>query len=266
MKAHRIAFVLGLALVGLMCWTVAVAARESEPEWPLVRVGLDSGNSRSAAYKSGSDQQADSGRQSRIDGTQHVEQKEVESAKEESSNSVKSFISGTIQDLKDPEKREGTLANIWHWDTAKKQKHNSNFYDKSEGNKYSHSNRIFEWNSKSTPLEKYFSQDSTAQVNGDGAFNVIKIIQDVFKFETSLDYFGGLQLGDNPWNSPEVYRANVQNFKTSLSFNLTSSSKIQIANFARFGIEFEFVPLLLELQSDIYSSSTLNDNCFMMSG
>jgi len=32
-------------------------------------------------------------------------------------------------------------------------------------------------------------------------------------FETSLDYFGGFLVGNLPYYSPEVYKANVMNFR-----------------------------------------------------
>lgn len=48
--------------------------------------------------------------------------------------------------------------------------------------------------------------------------------------------------------------------------NLTFANKVQIGNFIQIGIDFDFVPLLLELQTDFYSSSMLNDNCIMWSG
>lgn len=48
--------------------------------------------------------------------------------------------------------------------------------------------------------------------------------------------------------------------------NVTTALKFQIGNLVRFGIEFEFVPLLLGLHTDVYSSSVLNDNCFMIIG
>ena len=48
--------------------------------------------------------------------------------------------------------------------------------------------------------------------------------------------------------------------------NLTNTNKIQIGNLMRFGIEFEFVPILLGVNTDLYTSSVLNDNCFMMVG
>ena len=96
--------------------------------------------------------------------------------------------------------------------------------------------------------------------------DILKYFKDFLKFESSLDYFGGLKLGDFPWNSPEVYEANLQSFSSSLSMNLTFTNKFQLGNLVRFGIEFEFVPVLLGLHTDVYGSSVLNDNCFMMSG
>jgi len=95
---------------------------------------------------------------------------------------------------------------------------------------------------------------------------VLNSLLDMFKFETSLDYFGGLQIGANPWYSADVYRSTVQNFKTSISMNLTNNYKIELANLARFGIELNFVPVLVELHSDMYTTSVLNDNCFMLEG
>ena len=92
------------------------------------------------------------------------------------------------------------------------------------------------------------------------------ILLDVFKFEKSLDYFGGLVFGANPWYSPEVYRSTVQNFKTSISMNITNNYKVEIANLVRFGVELNFVPVLVELHTDMYTTSSLNDNCFMLEG
>ena len=63
-----------------------------------------------------------------------------------------------------------------------------------------------------------------------------------------------------------MYQANLQSFSTSLSLNITNTNKFQIGNFFRFGIEFELVPVYLGLDTDVYTSSVLNDNCFMMHG
>ena len=48
--------------------------------------------------------------------------------------------------------------------------------------------------------------------------------------------------------------------------NITMANKLQIGNLFRIGIEFEFVPILLGLHTDMYSSSVLNDNCMMIQG
>ena len=46
--------------------------------------------------------------------------------------------------------------------------------------------------------------------------------------------------------------------------NFTNNYKVEIANFARFGLELNFVPVLVELHTDMYTTSALNDNCFML--
>jgi len=79
-----------------------------------------------------------------------------------------------------------------------------------------------------------------------------------------LDYFGGFKFGANPWYSTDVYRSTVQNYQSSFSMNLTNNYKVEIANFARFGVELNFVPLLIDLHTDMYTTSVLNDNCFML--
>jgi hypothetical protein len=44
--------------------------------------------------------------------------------------------------------------------------------------------------------------------------------------EASLDYFGGVLVGNFPFFSPEVYKANVFDFKIQGSMNFTFNFKI----------------------------------------
>ena len=46
-------------------------------------------------------------------------------------------------------------------------------------------------------------------------------LEEIFKVEYSLDYFTGWRVGDFPYYSPEVYRANVHDLKVQGSVNLT---------------------------------------------
>ena len=68
----------------------------------------------------------------------------------------------------------------------------------------------------------------------------------MLKFESSLDWFGGAFVGNSPWNSPEVHRANVQNLQGYASINVTWSNKIEIGKFIRLDLEFDFGPILFE--------------------
>ena len=84
------------------------------------------------------------------------------------------------------------------------------FFDLIKGNKYTHTNRIL-----------------------DLAHNFDGILQNEF----SLDWFGGLIFGDFPFFK-DMYGADVQNFKSQVSANLTASFKFEILEFFRY--EFEF--------------------------
>lgn len=47
--------------------------------------------------------------------------------------------------------------------------------------------------------------------------------------------------------------------------NFTWNNKVEFGKLVRLGLEFEFVPLLLEAQSEFYTTTMLNDNCYMLS-
>jgi hypothetical protein len=64
----------------------------------------------------------------------------------------------------------------------------TDFFDFLQGNQFTHSNRIFDWQltgGPKDPISKWFGS------------------------ELSLDYFGGLLMGNMPFHSPEVYYADV---------------------------------------------------------
>lgn len=108
--------------------------------------------------------------------------------------------------MKDPDKKSRLLSHIWHWAKPTNYGEQGPFYDKKAGNKYSHANRLFEWNSKDTSLAKLFDEGKLDQKDAHmGTFNPVKLISDLVQFESSFDYFIGLIFGNFPWNSPEVY-------------------------------------------------------------
>jgi len=80
----------------------------------------------------------------------------------------------------------------------------------------------------------------------------------------SLDYFIGLLFGHFPYYSPEVYRANVQDFQGQGSFNLTATLNLELLDFAKFIFEVELVPALVNIGSSMYTTSALGENCFWM--
>ena len=117
---------------------------------------------------------------------------------------------------------------------------NSTFFDKIMGNKLSHANRIFEWNSSDISAKKLLPKD----IDYLGIQDYLKFILNFIKFETSLDYFGGITFGNFPYYSPEVYRANVQDIKTTVAVNFTNNYKIEFGNFYRYEVEFNFAPAI----------------------
>ena len=84
------------------------------------------------------------------------------------------------------------------------------------------------------------------------------------KGEVSLDYFWGLLFGHFPYYSPEVYRANVHDFRGQASANITATLNFEFMEFAKFIVEMELVPALLGLGTSMYTTSALGENCFWM--
>ena len=72
----------------------------------------------------------------------------------------------------------------------------------------------------------------------------------------------GLIGGNFPYNSPEIFSSDVVSLKGQASVNLTATYKVELLNFAKFEFEFELVPILASLGTDMYSTSMLGDNCF----
>lgn len=84
--------------------------------------------------------------------------------------------------------------------------------------------------------------------------------------EASLDYFGGVLVGNFPFFSPEVYKANVFDFKIQGSMNFTFNFKIQFGQMLKLNYEINMVPLLLGLEFNAYSTSSIGDNCGWITG
>ena len=80
--------------------------------------------------------------------------------------------------------------------------------------------------------------------------------------ELSADYFGGFIASHYPYYSPEVYRANVHDFKVQGSFNFTGNLKFEIMNMVKIDLEVNFVPLLLGFGISGYQSTALEELCF----
>lgn len=111
------------------------------------------------------------------------------------------------------------------------------FFDQVEGNKYSQSFRLMEWN---------------------------KTVPGMISVEQSFDYFGGLLMGDFPFWSQYVYRSDVQDTKIQLSTNFTSNFKIELAEMFKYDFEIEFVPFILTLGIDWYSTAFMQETCAMI--
>ena len=58
-----------------------------------------------------------------------------------------------------------------------------------------------------------------------------------------------------------MYGADVMNDKVQISLNFTTTFKFELFNLMKYSIEIQFVPILVELAIDSYTTSFLEDNC-----
>jgi hypothetical protein len=113
------------------------------------------------------------------------------------------------------------------------QRQDFSIFDTHPGNKYSRNGRLFDHRVNSHAL----------------------------KYEASVDYFSGLLFGLFPYYSPDVYRADVHDYRMTASGNLTASLKFEFMNFVKVDFEVELVPLLFQLGVSMYQNSLFEDNC-----
>ena len=83
-----------------------------------------------------------------------------------------------------------------------------------------------------------------------------------FKFEYSLDYFFGVVLGNFPYFSPELYKANVADLMAQGSMNMTTTVKVELFEMARWTFTFDFAPFVTTMGAQAYTTSLIGDNCF----
>ena len=80
----------------------------------------------------------------------------------------------------------------------------------------------------------------------------------------NINYFIGLFFGDTPFFSREIYQSDVADFKTRGSVNISSLMLFEIDDVMRYELEIEFVPAMVTLGLDAYTTSSLQDNCLWM--
>lgn len=83
----------------------------------------------------------------------------------------------------------------------------------------------------------------------------------LFKWEFSVDFFGGVIGGLFSDDQPIIYEAIVKDTKVQASMNFTVNYKVQVLDLIKVDFEFEFVPALITFGVKHYSTSYLGDNC-----
>ena len=80
----------------------------------------------------------------------------------------------------------------------------------------------------------------------------------------NLDYFIGILFADWPYFSEEIYKSDVADLKAQASLNISSIFLFEVEDIMRYEVQMEFVPFIGTLGIDLYTTSTLQDNCFWM--
>ena len=108
-----------------------------------------------------------------------------------------------------------------------------NTFFRSNGNKLTNSGRLYEFYTNTSLINSQFS----------------------------IDYFGGLILGNFPFHNDILYNSDVADIKLQLSSNITINLKFEFFELAQYHIQFQLVPFSATLALDMYSTVVTGDNC-----